>query len=78
MDGSSKLAIPVGIVIAFILSIVSGMLSWARGSKQCNMLEASKEKQEQFHTCLITLARESTKQTTLLEQIANHFTQQRR
>ncbi len=71
MDVSSKIAIPIGIVFAFLMAITSSMLSWARGSKHTNMLETVDERQKQVQTCLTTLATESTKQTTLLEQIAN-------
>jgi len=71
VDVPGKLVIPIGIVFAFLLAIVSGMLSWLRGSKHTNMLAIAEERQKLCHTCLTTLAIESTKQTTLLEQIAN-------
>ena len=68
---SGKLVIPIGIVFALLASLTSGILSWARSSKHTSMLESSDERQRQCQSCLATLATESTKQTTLLEQIAN-------
>lgn len=71
MDMSGKIAIPVGIIFAFLVAITSGILSWARGDRHTNMLETADERQKQMQDCLATLATNSTKEVTLLEQIAN-------
>lgn len=74
MDVAGNFVIPVGIVI----SLVIGVLSWTRSNNNVHAIATLTEGQKKCHDCMAILVTESTKQTTLLEQIANSLTQQRR
>ncbi len=68
LELAGTIAIPVGLFIALLL----GGISWIRQDKTTVSVTKVSEGQQHCQTCLQTMLIESTKQTTLLEEIAQN------
>lgn len=66
LELAGTIAVPIGVLIALLLSSVS----WVRQDKTTTLIKKVSEGQQRCESCLTIVATESTKQTTLLEQIA--------
>ncbi len=67
MEFAGNIVIPIGVFVALLSSVVS----YFRQEKTATLIAKVAENQQEHHRCSQIVAVESTKQTTLLEQISH-------